>query len=367
MPLVSVHAPAPDSHYSIVIERGLLARSAAHFAPYAGLRAVVVSDAHVAPLYGDALLAQLAQAGVCAQMTVLPAGETTKCPEQLSHLYDTFLAAGITRGDLIIALGGGVIGDLAGYAACTFLRGVPFIQIPTTLLAQVDSSVGGKVAVNHPLGKNLLGAFYQPQLVLIDPDTLLTLPDRELGAGLGEVIKYGCIADAALFSQLESLCSREALRDALPDVIARCCAIKARYVQADPHDHSVRMELNFGHTLAHAIENGMGYGTVLHGEAVCIGMAQATAWGERLAITPTGIADRLLALLRAYRLPTQLPDGLSPKALSATMALDKKAIGSQIRVLLLSEIGTCRVVPLTAAQLGELIADCASSKGETHE
>ncbi|MFR5787424.1 MAG: 3-dehydroquinate synthase family protein [Christensenellales bacterium] len=164
------------------------------------------------------------------------------------------------------------------------------MQAPTTLLAQVDSSVGGKVAVNHPRGKNLLGAFYQPELVMIDCDTLKTLDARQVGAGLGEVIKYGCIADEALFEKIERLGSREALAPELDEIIARCCAIKARYVHEDPHDHGVRMQLNFGHTLAHALENTMGYGVLLHGEAVCIGMVAAAGWGEALSVTPAGTA-----------------------------------------------------------------------------
>ena len=275
MPIVTVCAPGQESRYEIHIGHGLLSGCAPLFAPYRGRRAMIVADEHTAPLYGDALRAQLAAAGVNADLCTLPAGETTKCPEQLSRLYDAFLDAHLTRADLVIALGGGVIGDITGYAACTYLRGVHFVQVPTTLLAQVDSSVGGKVAVNHPRGKNLLGAFYQPELVLIDCDTLRTLDARQVGAGLGEVIKYGCIADAALFEHLEALGSREALMPVLDGVIARCCEIKADYVRQDPFDHGVRMQLNFGHTLAHALENAMGYGTLLHGEAVAIGMVAA--------------------------------------------------------------------------------------------
>ena len=267
------------------------------------------------------LSGQLEAAGAQVSTAVLPAGETTKSPEHLSRLYDMFLDAGLTRSDSVFALGGGVIGDLAGYAACTYLRGVHFVQVPTTLLAQVDSSVGGKVAVNHVRGKNLLGAFYQPELVLIDCDTLATLDDRQFGAGLGEVIKYGCIADRALFEQLESLGSRASLLPALDGIIARCCEIKARYVREDPHDHGIRMQLNFGHTLAHALENALGYGTLLHGEAVCIGMGAAAGWGEALGVTPLGTRERIKRLLDAYGLPTQVPQGLSPEALASTCLL----------------------------------------------
>ena len=355
MPIVPIHAPAPDNRYDIHIERGLLSRAAEYFAPHKGRRAAVVADTNTAPLYGYALLAQLSAAGIAASLITLPAGEPTKCPEQLSHLYDEFLSMKLTRADLVIALGGGVIGDLTGYAACTYLRGVRFVQVPTTLLSQVDSSVGGKVAVNHPRGKNLLGAFYQPEMVLIDPDTLSTLPEREMGAGLGEVIKYGCIADAALFEQIESLSSREALIPHLSEIIARCCEIKARYVAEDPHDHGVRMQLNFGHTLAHAIENGMGYGEVLHGEAVCIGMVEAARWGETLSVTPKGTCERIRALLKAYALPTQVPETLSADQMAATMALDKKAEGTVVRTVQLTKIGACRAVPLTGEELRRLL------------
>ncbi|MGN0776254.1 MAG: 3-dehydroquinate synthase, partial [Candidatus Ventricola sp.] len=258
--------------------------------------------------------------------------------------------------DLVIALGGGVVGDITGYAACTYLRGVHFVQVPTTLLAQVDSSVGGKVAINHPRGKNLLGAFYQPELVLVDCDTLKTLDARQVGAGLGEVIKYGCIYDRALFERLEALGTRERLMPVLDEVIARCCAIKAEYVRLDPHDHGVRMQLNFGHTLAHALENAMGYGTLLHGEAVSIGMVAAARWGEALGVTPAGTAARIKAVLTGYELMTEYPAALSAETLAATMALDKKAEGSTVRAVILTDIGACTGVPLTPDQLKALLS-----------
>lgn len=355
MPIVFVSAPAPQSEYDIHIGHGLLEDAASLLAMCRGRRVAVVTDDHVAPLYADGLLAQLEAAGAKACLCVLPEGEPTKCPEQLARLYDAFLDAHITRADYVLALGGGVMGDLAGYAACTYLRGVHFIQVPTTLLAQVDSSVGGKVAVNHRRGKNLLGAFYQPERVIIDCDVLRTLDARQFGAGLGEVIKYGCIADRALFERLEALGSREALLPQLDKVIGRCCEIKARYVREDPHDHGVRMQLNFGHTLAHALENAMGYGTLLHGEAVCIGMVAAAGWGEALGVTPAGTQARLERLLRAYDLPTQMPDGLSAQALVETMALDKKAEGSSVRVVLLTDIGACTAMPLERGQLAQLL------------
>ena len=355
MPIVPVCAPAPDSRYDIHIGHGLLGSCAALLSPYAGRRAAVVADSNTAPLYADVLLGQLKAAGVQASLITVPAGESTKCPEQLMRLYDAFLDLRITRADLIVALGGGVVGDLTGYAACTYLRGVHFVQVPTTLLAQVDSSVGGKVAVNHPRGKNLLGAFYQPELVLIDCDTLRTLDARQFGAGLGEVIKYGCICDRALFERIEELGSREALMAQLDGIIARCCEIKADYVRRDPHDHGVRMQLNFGHTLAHALENAMGYGTLLHGEAVAIGMVAAARWGETLGVTPAGTSARIRSALSAYQLMTDPPAALDAQQLAETMALDKKAEGSTIRTVMLTELGACRAVPLTADQLKALL------------
>lgn len=355
MPIVTVTAPQSEERYDIHIGHGLLSHCAPLLSAYAGHRAVVVADSNTAPLYGDVLLAQLVQANVEASLFTLPAGEPTKCPENLALLYDAFLDAKLTRADVVFALGGGVIGDITGYAACTYLRGVHFVQVPTTLLSQVDSSVGGKVAVNHPRGKNLLGAFYQPELVLIDVDTLKTLDARQVGAGLGEVIKYGCIADKALFEQIETAGGREALLPQMDDIIARCCALKAEYVAVDPHDHGVRIQLNFGHTLAHALENSMGYGTLLHGEAVCIGMIAAAKWGEALGVTPSGTAQRIRKVLLDYDLPTDYPPELTGEMLAERMALDKKSVGKQIRTVQLSEIGACTVVPMTSEQLSAMV------------
>lgn len=355
MPIVKVEAPEQTSTYDIHIGHGLLKNAAPLLETCRGHRALIVTDENVAPLYLETLKKQLEKAGAQAHAFVLPAGETTKCMAQLERLYDAFLDAHLTRKDYVIALGGGVVGDLTGYAACTYLRGVHFIQAPTTLLAQVDSSVGGKVAVNHPRGKNLLGAFYQPELVLIDCDTLKTLDARQVGAGLGEVIKYGCIADAELFERIESLGSREALTPELDKVVARCCEIKARYVHEDPHDHGIRMQLNYGHTLAHALENGMGYGVLLHGEAVCIGMVAAAKWGEALGVTPAGIDERIERVLLAYGLPTKKPEGLSREQLAATMALDKKAEGNRVKVVLLTQIGACMGMLVDSAKLAEML------------
>ena len=342
--------------YDILIERGLLRRAGELVRGVTNAGTVMlVSDDSVWPLHGETVQKSLADAGFSVCRFVFPHGESSKCAKTYLALLDALCENRLTRADAALALGGGVAGDLTGFAASTYLRGIGFIQIPTTLLAMVDSSVGGKVAVNHPRGKNLLGAFYQPERVLIDCDTLKTLDARQVGAGLGEVIKYGCIADAVLFERIESLGSREALMPELDQIVARCCEIKARYVREDPHDHGVRMQLNYGHTLAHALENGMGYGVLLHGEAVCIGMVAAAKWGEALGVTPAGTHERIERVLLAYGLPTKEPEGLSREQLTATMALDKKAEGSKVNVVLLTGIGACTGMPVDSEKLAQML------------
>ncbi len=359
----SVAVQADRQTYEICIAPGLLADAAAltaALAPWRGRRAVIVADAHTAPLFGERVAKLLTSAVIESTLAIVPAGEASKCHEQLLRLYDAFLDARLTRSDLVVALGGGVVGDLAGYAAASYQRGANLLQIPTTLLAQVDSSVGGKVAVNLPRGKNLVGAFHQPALVLIDPRTLDTLDARELGAGLGEVIKYGCIADAALFAQLEAADGRSGIAGEMEAIIARCCQLKADYVRRDPFDYGDRMQLNFGHTLGHALENTLGYGTLLHGEAVCIGMVAAARWGERLGVTPPGTAERIRALLARYGLPTSAPQAAAAE-LARAMALDKKAEGDAVRVVLLEQIGRATVRPVPRQELAALLADEVSA------
>ena len=331
MPDVKIRIPGTPGEYPVMIESGLISRIPPCLKPFEGRKIAVITDEHVAPLYAGQITAAIEAAGAQPFLRILPAGETTKCMEQLAGIYDFLLDSGITRMDALLALGGGVIGDLTGYAAATYLRGVRFIQFPTTLLAQVDSSVGGKVAVNHPRGKNLLGAFYQPELVLIDTDTLRT--------------------DAGLFRQIEACGSRENLAPHYPEIVARCIELKGQVVFEDPYDRGLRMILNFGHTLAHAIENAAGYGQVLHGEAVCIGMVAAAAWGTRLGITPPDTENRIRRVLTAYALPTEVPAGLTTEKLFPSLALDKKSVGKDIRVVCLEEIGRARTVPVPAAKL----------------
>ena len=280
----------------------------------------IISDDNVFPLYGETLLHALSEYE-CHSL-VLPHGEPTKSFDSLPKIYEAMLQAKISRSDLVIALGGGVIGDLAGFAASSFLRGIKLVQIPTSLLAQVDSSVGGKVAVDLPQGKNLVGAFYHPRLVLIDPEVLNTLPKRYINDGMGEVIKYGCIKDAALFHTLKCCGSFEALKPELSSVIARCVDIKRLVVEQDQFDTGERMLLNFGHTLAHTIEQYYHYERESHGEAVAIGMYQITRIAETLGLTSPGCAEEIKAVLTAYGLPHV--SGLPIEDLTTAIKLDKR-------------------------------------------
>ncbi len=343
MPTITVSLG--DRAYPIHIEAGLIDRVGAYVRNVLGDCALaIVTDDNVAPLYLQRVEASLDAAGLRHSSIVLPHGETTKCLAQLSRLYDFLCESRITRTDAIIALGGGVIGDLAGLAAATFLRGVGFVQVPTTLLAQVDSSVGGKVAVDLPQGKNLVGAFYQPAMVLCDPLTLNTLTEDFWRDGLGEVVKYGCIGDEALFALLEKCApgGRQALMAEIDTILQRCIQAKADVVAQDERDTGLRMTLNFGHTIGHAVETCLHYSGLRHGEAVALGMAVITRLTEGRGMTAPGTAPRLEALLSALGMPTALPD--IPEAdLLAAMGMDKKAAGKALRVILLDAIGACRI------------------------
>jgi len=343
MPVISV--PLGERTYPIHIERGVLDRAGELLREKLGDIAVaVVTDDHVAPLYLARVEKSLRGAGLRVESIVLPHGEQTKCLEKLTELYDFLCESLITRKDAVIALGGGVIGDLAGLAAATFLRGVHFVQMPTTLLAQVDSSVGGKVAVDLPQGKNLVGAFYQPELVLCDPETLRTLTDEYWRDGLGEVVKYGCISDEALFSLLENHApgGREALMGQIDTILTRCIQAKADVVAQDEHDTGLRMTLNFGHTIAHAVETCQRYEGLRHGEAVALGMHVMTRLTEEKGLTAPGTAARLDALLEALGMPMALP-GIPEEDLLQAMTMDKKSAGKALRVIVLERIGCCRI------------------------
>jgi 3-dehydroquinate synthase len=331
--------------YPIHIGPGLLPRVGEWLAAaITGRRALVVTHPNIDDLYGTTLRDGLAAAGFTLATHQVPQGESSKCVDEFMGIQDALFAFGADRGTAVVALGGGVIGDLAGFAASTYMRGVPYVQVPTTLLSQVDSSVGGKTAINHPGAKNIIGAFYQPVMVVADTDTLHTLERRELLAGLAEVVKYGVIRDADLFARLEADLDGLLSLDPqlLAPVIHRCCAIKAEVVAQDEREGGLRAILNFGHTFGHAVEALSGYGTVLHGEAVAIGMVAAARLAERLTLCPAGLAERLRALLDRAGLPTDYPR-LPKSDFLATIGHDKKAVEGMPRYVLPREMGRVEV------------------------
>lgn len=313
----------------------------------------VVTDTNVGPLYCDRLKASLEAAGFQFRGHVIPAGEGSKCAAQLADLWEDMADFGLTRTDAVVALGGGVVGDLCGFAAATVLRGVDFIQIPTTLLAQVDSSVGGKVAIDLRHGKNLAGAFWQPRLVLMDPNTLWTLPDATFSDGMAEVIKYGCIADADFYSFLEQRPSRAEITGDIESILYTCCDIKRKVVESDELDRGLRMLLNFGHTLGHAYELAGNYEQWTHGQAVAAGMVKAAELGTALGVTPAGTAERIGVLLGCFGLPLAIPCAQADYA--AAVGLDKKGAGEDISLVLLREIGRAEVRKTPKAELLNLL------------
>lgn len=302
-------------------------------------KAVIVTDDKVAPLYLEKVLSSFSDQ-YHIEVFVLPNGESSKCETELFRLFSFLCEKGLTRTDLLIALGGGVVGDLCGFAASCYLRGIPFVQIPTTLLAQVDSSVGGKTAIDLPQGKNLVGTFYQPKLVLCDTDTLKTLEPADFAGGMAEVIKYGCIADRALFDTLHEPLTDERL----VHIISRCIEIKAQVVAVDEHDTGLRMMLNFGHTIGHAVEKYHHYTDYTHGEAVAIGMVKILTLAAAAGYCPASFADEVEALCKLHHLPTvcDVPE----EVLFAVCGLDKKNAGDTIRIILLKTIGEASIVPM---------------------
>jgi len=330
-----------ERSYPITIGQSLLADSDLISRHVAGKRVAIVTNTTVGPLYLDKLAALLADAGKQVTTVVLPDGEEEKNWANLMRVFDALLTEKCDRKTTLVALGGGVIGDLTGFAAATYMRGVPFIQVPTTLLAQVDSSVGGKTGINHPLGKNMIGAFYQPQAVVADTSTLGTLPLRELSAGLAEVIKHGAIIDAPFFDWIESNIGKLVARDAaaLAYAIQRSCEIKADVVRQDEREGGLRAILNFGHTFGHAIEAGLGYGEWLHGEAVGCGMIMAADLSHRLGFIDRETVTRMTALVKAAGLPVKAPD-LGIERWLELMEVDKKNEGGQIKFILIKPLGT---------------------------
>ncbi len=338
--------------YPIYIQQGILDNVNAYIEPvYKGEKIMIISDDQVFSYYGDKLEDQLKQK-YKVDHVIVPHGEQSKRFDILPGIYKQILDFHLTRTDLIIALGGGVIGDLAGFVASTYLRGLKFIQIPTSLLAQVDSSVGGKVAVDLPEGKNLIGAFKHPTMVLIDPLTLKTLDKRFINDGMGEVIKYGCIFDKNLFDRLASYTSFDDLYKDIDEIIYRCVDLKRIVVERDLFDFGDRLSLNFGHTLGHALEQYYHYETYSHGEAVSIGMVQLTRIAEMKGLTKIGTSEQIKKVVSLYHLPYE--SHVSTDDLKKAMSLDKKNIHSKLNYVLLKEIGQYFVYPSDLSFIDEV-------------
>ncbi len=372
-----VASPAPQAHagrveialgdrsYGIEIGAGLLGDARTYCALPRAARALIVTNETVAPLYAEPLRAALSAHYADVVLAVLPDGEEHKDWPTLNRIFDALLSHGCDRKTVLFALGGGVVGDMTGFAAASYMRGVPFVQVPTTLLAQVDSSVGGKTAINHPLGKNMIGAFYQPQLVVCDLATLATLPARELSAGLAEVIKYGPIADMEFLAWLED--HVEALRAgdhaALAHAVRRSCEIKAWVVGQDEREAGLRAILNFGHTFGHAIEAGMGYGVWLHGEGVGAGMVMAAELSRRLGLVDEAFTARLRRLVERAGLPVRgavLDPADNAGRYLELMRLDKKSEGGEIRFVVIDGPGRAAVRPAPDALVREVIGACCA-------
>ena len=354
-----------DRSYPIVIGCGLLGAADTYLNLPSANTALVVSNTTVAPLYADQLQAALRARYARVILLTLPDGEVHKDWLTLQLIFDTLLENGCDRKTTLFALGGGVVGDMTGFAAASYMRGVPFVQMPTTLLAQVDSSVGGKTAINHPLGKNMIGAFYQPQLVVCDLNALKTLPPRELSAGLAEVIKYGPIADLAFMDWIEAnlgalLASEPA---ALAHAIQRSCEIKAHVVSQDEREQGLRAILNFGHTFGHAMESGLGYGQWLHGEGVGCGMVMAAHLSQRLGLVDTAFVERLTRLVKGAGLPVKGP--VLDAADNAgryleLMRIDKKSEAGEIRFVLISGPGSAVMRAAPDCLVREVIDACCA-------
>ena len=354
----NVHVSLAHRSYDIQIGSGLLETTARHCQAWCGLdtpgSALMVTDSHLTDLHAAVVLANLQQNGWTVGQHVLEAGEPSKSLEVAATIFDALVDLPADRQTLVIAVGGGVVGDAAGFAAATYARGIRYVQVPTTLLAQVDSSVGGKVAVNHRQAKNLIGAFHQPTGVLIDTATLETLPERDYRSGLAEVIKYGVILDADFFTYLEQHSDELNRRDpdVLAHVVARSCELKAEIVEQDERETTgVRAVLNYGHTFAHAHETLAGYGELLHGEAVAIGMIQASRLAERLDRISPEVTERQVQLLTAVGLPVTPPDGPGTDEILARMKLDKKTTAGQLRFVLPSRMGHVELVEDVAEEL----------------
>lgn len=336
--------------YDVLVEKGILhgCGEAAKAALKPQSQLMIVSETNVFPLYGKTVEESLKTAGFRVSRFIFDAGEQSKNLRTVSQLYERLSEKGFTRSDSIVALGGGITGDLAGFAAATFLRGIAYVQIPTSLLAQVDSSVGGKTGVDLPHGKNLVGAFHQPSLVLTDPNVLASLPKHYMNDGMGEVVKYGCIDDRELFDRLAGGEAQD-----IGSIVPRCIDSKRRFVEADTRDRSRRMILNFGHTFGHAIEKLQDFRGFAHGEAVAVGMVLAAGIGERLGVTKKGVRTKIEGLLRRYDLPVDAPFGAADLLQAAK--LDKKSDGDEMNLILLTDIGNAVIHKLHKNELEKLM------------
>lgn len=337
----TIHVPLGDRTYPIHIGNGLLSRFDELLKPVVrGRKALIVTDSTVGPLYANACQDAIARLGLDVAVATVPAGEASKNSTELAGLWEKAVVAGLDRKSCIVALGGGVVGDLAGFAAASYLRGVQLIQIPTTLLAMVDSAVGGKTGINLPQGKNLVGAFHQPSLVACDIGSLTSLPRRELVAGMAEVVKYGVIRDAELFAYIEAHAERVLAGDpqVLAKLVARSCEIKAEVVGKDEREDGLRAILNFGHTMGHALEAVAGYGHFLHGEAIAVGMVYAARVSEALLHFPAAETQRLISLLKKLGLPVAAPE-FAFEPLRRAMGVDKKTSLGKLKFVLARRLG----------------------------
>lgn len=357
-----VNVELKDRSYKIVIGRGCIRHLFLRLKEFRPSKVAIVSNKTVFPLYREALLKSCDESGLVPEVFLIPDGEKYKDLERASYLYGELLKARFTRDALLVAFGGGVVGDITGFVASTYMRGIAYIQVPTTLLAQVDSSVGGKTGVNHPLGKNMIGTFYQPSLVFIDIDTLKTLPRRELTAGIAEVVKYGVIADSGLFRVLEQHPDDIlSAGDSLVPVVKRSCEIKADVVSKDERESGLRAILNFGHTVGHAVETATGYQRYLHGEAISIGMYYAAKLAARLGMLENSEAMRVRKLIERYGLPVEIPSDINVSDIIAAMEIDKKVKAGRLRFILPEAVGTVKIVEdVDRDVLQEVLVSCSS-------
>lgn len=345
----------PNNQYEIFIKSGIINSIGKEISKiYKGNKIALITDENVNEFYGEVVKKSLEDNDFKVLKVVLKPGEGSKSIESLMKLYNELLDFKLNRGNLIIALGGGVIGDLAGFCAATLLRGIPFVQVPTSLLAQIDSSIGGKVAIDLPRGKNLIGNFHHPRAVYIDPHVLKTLKKRYVNDGLGEAIKYGLIKDKELFEKFESIESYEALFEYIEDIIYICCSIKKQVVEQDEKDKGERMILNFGHTIGHAIEKLENYKGVSHGEAVAIGMYSIALRCEELNICKDGVANRIKILLDKFNLPYDF-QGKTREDIIDAISVDKKTIGNSINLILIEDIGKVFIHKASHEELGKFI------------